>query len=136
MIALAERNAQQYQVAERANYVLGDARQMPFADGSFDAVFTNGSLHEWADPVAVFNEIHRVLRRKGLYCITDLRRDISIWAKMSIQLVIPSERKAGFTSSLQASYTVAEANSLVRGSSLRDSHVTNGFWTLLIRGEK
>ena len=49
---------------------------MPFDDSSFDAVISNGSLHEWEDSKRVFNEIYRVLRQGGRYCITDLRRDV------------------------------------------------------------
>ena len=57
MIALARKNATEYGLSERAEYYHGDAAKMPFEDGHFDAVFTNGSLHEWAHPDNIFNEI-------------------------------------------------------------------------------
>ena len=77
MIKLAEKNARDYGLAERTRYVEGNCLQMPFADSSFDVVFSNGSLHEWEEPIKVFHEINRVLRPEGLFCITDMRRDVN-----------------------------------------------------------
>jgi len=70
MIALAHKNAGEYGLEDRVRYVNASGSRMPFEDGSFDAVFTNGSLHEWADPRATFNEIWRVLRAGGRYFIS------------------------------------------------------------------
>jgi len=77
MITIAERNAKEYGLQNRANYVKGDAREMPFDDNTFDGAFTNGSLHEWSQPKKVLNEIHRVLKPRGRYLISDLRRDMN-----------------------------------------------------------
>jgi len=54
MITIAERNAKEYGLQNRANYVKGDAREMPFDDNTFDGAFTNGSLlaREWKPGVA------------------------------------------------------------------------------------
>jgi ubiquinone/menaquinone biosynthesis C-methylase UbiE len=50
MINLATKNAREYGLKDRVTYKLGNAAQMPFADNSFTAVFSNGSLHEWENP--------------------------------------------------------------------------------------
>ncbi|MDI9369389.1 MAG: class I SAM-dependent methyltransferase [Synergistaceae bacterium] len=42
MIEIAGRNAREYSLDGRAEYVLGNAMEMPFPDGSFDSVFSNG----------------------------------------------------------------------------------------------
>jgi len=76
MLALARKNAVEYGLSDRVQYYQGDAKKMPFEDGHFDAVFTNGSLHEWAHPDMIFNEIARVLKPGGRYVISDLRRDM------------------------------------------------------------
>jgi ubiquinone/menaquinone biosynthesis C-methylase UbiE len=76
MIALALKNASDYGLGDRVRYVQGNGSRMPFEDGSFDAVFTNGSLHEWADPRMTFNKICRVLRVGGQYFVSDLKRDM------------------------------------------------------------
>ena len=65
MISIAERNAEEYGLSERAEYVHSSGDEMPFDDEEFDAVFTNGSLHEWSDPQKTFNEIWRVLKNGG-----------------------------------------------------------------------
>jgi len=69
MIAVAERNAAEYGLSDRVEYVQSSGSRMPFDDDTFDAVFTNGSLHEWSDPQATFNEIWRVLKPAGKYLI-------------------------------------------------------------------
>ena len=48
MITIAQRNAEEYSLADRVEYVKGDARKMPFENSYFDVAFSNGSLHEWA----------------------------------------------------------------------------------------
>ncbi|MBN1109436.1 MAG: class I SAM-dependent methyltransferase, partial [Methanomassiliicoccales archaeon] len=57
MIDIARRNAVEYGLQERVRYAQGNAMEMPFPDGSFDLVFSNGSLHEWETPERVFGEI-------------------------------------------------------------------------------
>ena len=52
--------------AGRASFHLGSAERMPFADASFDRVFSIGVIHFWADPAASLAEVHRVLRPGGL----------------------------------------------------------------------
>jgi ubiquinone/menaquinone biosynthesis C-methylase UbiE len=46
-----------------------NAKQMPFVEESFDAVFTNGYLYEWGEPKVIFDEIYRVLKKGGLYYV-------------------------------------------------------------------
>ena len=72
MIKLAGKNAEEYGLSSRASYVMGDASNMPFSDNTFDAVFTNGSLHEGSQPEKRFNEIYRVLKPQSIYFISDL----------------------------------------------------------------
>jgi len=136
MIAVANKNAKEFGVDHRVEYVLGDAKQILFGDNTFDAVFTNGSLHEWSDPKAVFNAIHRVLKPGGHYCISDLRRDIALFAKVILQFAIPKERKQGFISSLNASYTQKELMALVHDTNLNSARVGIGLWTVAITGTK
>jgi len=136
MLTIAQRNASEFGVSQRVEYKLGNAKQLPFDDETFDAVFTNGSLHEWADPIVVFNEVHRVLKNGGRYCITDLRRDITLFARVVLHLVIPRERRDGFLSSLNASYTQKEILQMKRDTKLKDAQVRAEFWTVIINGQK
>lgn len=135
MIQYAEKNAVEYGI--KANYVLGNCMELPFEDESFDTVFSNGSLHEWENPIRSFNEIYRVLRTGGRYCITDLRRDVHPLKKaMIFSSTQPKEMRPGFLSSLNAAYTISEITELLRHTNLNKATVTADFFGLCIAGGK
>lgn len=135
MIRIARRNALDYGI--EAEYVEGNAMNMPFEDESFDCVISNDSLHEWEDPVRVFNEIHRVLRPGGLYCITDLRRDVAFWKKIMVFRSIETEAmKQGLSTSLAAAYVFPEIWGIMRRSKLKSASVKEDFFGLRITGKK
>lgn len=135
MIRFAEKNAAEYGIPAR--YVLGNCMEMPFADESFDTVISNGSLHEWGNPIRAFDEIYRVLRPGGRYCITDLRRDVHPLKKAMVYFSTrPKEMRPGLVTSLNAAYTVSEITELLRHSELRDASVAADFFGLCIAGEK
>ena len=50
----------------RLTYQTADAAQLPFPDGSFDAVIISNALHIMSDPDQVLREIRRVLTGDGL----------------------------------------------------------------------
>lgn len=137
MINLAKQNAQEYGLESRVQYVEGNAMQLPFTEDSFDGVFTNGSLHEWEDPLRVFNEINRVLKPGGSYCITDMRRDVNPLLKWLIYFSTkPKEIRPGFITSHNASYTIEEITIILNNSSLTNYGVKRDFFGLCITGEK
>ena len=49
-----------------------DPVELPFADDSFDTVLSCGVLEHVADPDASLDEIHRVLRPRGVFFVTNL----------------------------------------------------------------
>ena len=137
MIAIAERNAAEYDLENRVTYVQGDACVMPFDDDYFDGVFTNGSLHEWAHPEAIINEIARVLKPGGNYCISDLRRDMSSFIKWFMWFVTrPKEIRPGLLTSIQASYIVPEIESMLSKTQLKGWRVKGNIMGLVISGQK
>jgi ubiquinone/menaquinone biosynthesis C-methylase UbiE len=137
MIAMAESNARQYGLAQRVQYVCGNGQSLPFDEGTFDAVFSNGSLHEWAEPAGTFEEIHRVLKPGGRYFISDLRRDVCLPARWFLYLATsPREIRPGLTTSLNAAYTPAEAAALLLGTGLRDATVRKNLIGLQILGRR
>jgi ubiquinone/menaquinone biosynthesis C-methylase UbiE len=119
MLKRSRANAASEGLADRTEYVHGDACSMPFEDSLFDAVFASSGLHEWADPVAVFDEIARVLRPGGRYCITDMRRDMRAvlrWAMAA--LTRERTMRVGMLSSIAAAYTPSEIREIVSTSQL------------------
>lgn len=70
-------------------FVESEAERLPFADGSFDVVISNGVIDLIPDKDAVFAELHRVLALGGRIQIADVtiqnpvseegRRNIDLW---------------------------------------------------------
>jgi ubiquinone/menaquinone biosynthesis C-methylase UbiE len=136
MIRVAERNAGGYGLRGRVNYIQGSTMAIPFGDGSFDCVFSNGSLHEWENPVLAFGEIVRVLKSGGAFCVTDLRRDMSLAARLfALASARPKAIRPGFLTSLEASYTKGEIAGIL-GSAPIGAVVETGFMDLSITGKK
>jgi len=51
---------------ERGDFAISDCETLPFADDSFDVVYSNGVLHHTPDTAGAVREAHRVLRPGGL----------------------------------------------------------------------
>ena len=73
--AMTERNAVVEGVSDRVEVLDGDARELPFPDGSFDLVVSNLALHNIRDTderTVALREAVRVLRPGGRLRIVDL----------------------------------------------------------------
>jgi ubiquinone/menaquinone biosynthesis C-methylase UbiE len=73
MIGHAETAAHAAGLDGRVTFVVADAGDMPFPDGTFDLVVSSMSQHHWSDVPAVVREIRRVLRPSGHAWIYDAR---------------------------------------------------------------
>ena len=88
MLAKARAAAAEMGVSN-VEFVAGEAEQLPFADGSFDVVISNGVIDLIPDKDAVFSELRRVLAPGGRLQIADVtiqrpvseegRRNIDLW---------------------------------------------------------
>ena len=109
MIERAAANARASGLGERARYVLGSAAAAPFADVSFDAVFSSRSLHEWLDPRTALAELWRVLRPGGRFYLSDLRRDLSVSVgRFLTSVMTDAVVRESLAASIAAAYTRAE----------------------------
>lgn len=137
MQARAMHNAESYGLTERTEYHLGSGDRLPFADETFDAVFTNGSLHEWVNPRGTFNEIWRVLKPDGRYFISDLRRDMNPLVQGFLWLgTKPASIRPGLLTSIYAAYTPGELKEMLAGTHLTKSQVENNPVGISIYGLK
>ena len=83
------RDSAQAMGAENVEFREGEAEELPFSDGSFDVVISNGVIDLVPDKDAVFSELHRVLRPGGRLQLADVtiqqpvseegRRNIDLW---------------------------------------------------------
>jgi ubiquinone/menaquinone biosynthesis C-methylase UbiE len=74
MIGHATRRVETAGLGARTDLHVAAAEDLPFADGSFDAVVSTLSSHHWADPAAAVAEQARVLAPGGQLWVFDLRR--------------------------------------------------------------
>lgn len=75
-VEIAAENARKANV--KANFQLGNASAMPFADGSFDFIYCSAAFKNFSEPVKALDEMYRVLRSGGEAVIGDLRKDASL----------------------------------------------------------
>ena len=137
MQALAQRNARSYRLVERTEYRLGSCDHLPFDDNTYDAVFTSGSVHEWANPCGAFDEIWRVLKPGGRYFISDLRRDMNGLMHAFLWLSVrPTAMRPGLGTSVGAAYTPAELTALLTGTRLKDGKIAPNIIGLDVYGTK
>ena len=125
MISIARRNAEEYGLSERVEYLHGSGGELPFDDEKFDAVFTNGSLHEWSEPEKTVDEIWRVLKKEGRVFVSDLKRNMFFLVKWFLWLGIkPQEIRPGFITSVNAAYTSGELRELAKSTKLKNIMVS------------
>ncbi|GAA5101371.1 class I SAM-dependent methyltransferase [Nocardia iowensis] len=67
----------------RVGYLRGDARALPFADATFDAVCCFGALYLIPDPIAATREMIRVLAPGGRIAITTSYRADNTFGEVS-----------------------------------------------------
>ena len=138
MRKLAQKNIEVYGLESRVFVTLGDATKgFPFQNDSFDAVFTNGSLHEWSNPVHVFNEIARILRKDGRYFVSDLKRNTNRFIILIMKSMIKQRSmKHGMMTSIKAAYTKGELEDLLSRSNLSNYIVSENAFGITITGVK
>ncbi|SDZ93575.1 demethylmenaquinone methyltransferase / 2-methoxy-6-polyprenyl-1,4-benzoquinol methylase [Haloplanus vescus] len=60
-----EKAFEKFGKTDEVNFYRGDAERLPFADDSFDAVWSSGSIEYWPNPVDALAEFRRVVKPGG-----------------------------------------------------------------------
>lgn len=137
MLEISRRNSKEYGLENRAVYIKGDVHNIPVSDGSFDAIISNDSFHEWVDPVKALNESYRVLKPGGKLIISDLRRDMNPLLKGLIWVMCrPKALRPGWLTSIDASYTLTDLENILSKSDIRSWKVSLKAMRFFIRGSK
>lgn len=77
MLRIAEEHRAVSAHAGRVRFEVADAKDLPYADGEFDAVCSNTILHHISDPAPFLRECGRVLAPGGALLVRDLYRPAS-----------------------------------------------------------
>jgi SAM-dependent methyltransferase len=72
MVEIANALAARSCVADRVEFLVGEAASLPLSDASFDTVVSTFWLHHWASPADGLAEIYRVLRPGGVARVYDV----------------------------------------------------------------
>jgi ubiquinone/menaquinone biosynthesis C-methylase UbiE len=73
MVTVADRRAEQENLASRVTFTTADLADVPLPADSVDLVVSTASMHHWADVRAVIASLGRVLRPGGEMWIYDFR---------------------------------------------------------------
>ncbi|HUG20888.1 MAG TPA: class I SAM-dependent methyltransferase [Planctomycetaceae bacterium] len=137
MLTLAERNVTRAGLSDRISLRLCDSKQLPFADGQFDAVISNSIIHHIPEPIECLRETARVLAPGGLLFVRDLLRPASAEAVEGFVQQYAGEENPHsqqmFRQSLLAALTVDEVRNLLTELQLPSGWVkqtSDRHWTI------
>jgi ubiquinone/menaquinone biosynthesis C-methylase UbiE len=119
-LELARENARESGVSSRVSFEIGDAGDMSFENDMFDLAISSNTLHLVKNPVRMLDELQRVLKPKGVFLVSDLRRS---W------LGILSKH-------LRASYSPGEVKDLLGQSKLENWELRDYFFWLSISSKR
>jgi len=127
MLVVARETAARNGLSDRIKFQAGSADALPFADGSFDLVASNTSLHCWSDPVKVFNELARVTAPGGYCLIWDNRRANAANPFLKILggvMGMNKPQRSLWINACRSAYTTGEVKKLLKESALNGARVS------------
>jgi len=126
MVRMAASSAATQGLSARTTFLSGDAKKIPFADQTFDMVLSNSVLHHLANPVAMLDEMRRVMKPHGLALLRDLRRPGRLMFSWHVRWYgrhYSGLMKKLYTDSVRASYTGRELARMLHDSRLAAAQV-------------
>ena len=126
MLKIARDNTAGEELTERIEFREGKADVLPFKDNSYDLVISNASLHLWANPKKVLQEIGRVTMQGGYCLIWDNLRIpafYSLFRMVGWGMGMNKAQREMWLRAIKSSYTAGEAKDLLKPSALRHAGV-------------
>lgn len=119
MLALGESNVKRAGFERRIRLERVDAKQLPYADGSFQVVMSNSIVHHLPEPALGLAEAKRVVTEGGLLFIRDLLRpsdeqELDGLVALHAQGANDHQRTL-FADSLRAALTLEEIREIAAG---------------------
>ena len=74
LLAFANKMVRDNSMGERITFEKADVQEIPYEDDSFDALINLQMLHIVEDPIAMLDEMERVLTPDGVLLMADIRR--------------------------------------------------------------
>lgn len=140
MLQLGQRNVIEQGFERQIKLDQVDAKNLPYAAASFDAVISNSIIHHIPRPIEVLREMLRVLRLGGLLFVRDLLRPPDaeqIAAILSKHAAGTNDHQRQlFDQSLHAALTLEETATLLHELGLDPAGVaqtTDRHWTICAR---
>ncbi len=128
MLRLGQATRRRVSTLPAVQFVLADAKRTPFADETFDLIFSNSILHHVDNPVAFWKEAARVAKPAALLFVRDLLRPDSTEAAHDlVETYAPDEHpllKEDFFNSLLAAYTIEEVRDQIQMKAIQAPSVT------------
>ncbi|MBZ5536407.1 MAG: class I SAM-dependent methyltransferase [Acidobacteriia bacterium] len=123
-IASATEAAEREGLQGRVFFQATDLRRTKFKSEYFDGVLCLGILHQVEDPLALLNEIARVVKRDGALLVRDLRRPSRFslwWHSRWFGRKYPGWMRAAFHARVRAAYSYSEWQKFFQASDLHSS---------------
>jgi ubiquinone/menaquinone biosynthesis C-methylase UbiE len=119
---IARENSRREGVADRVTFAVANAERMDaIPDHHFDVVMSNQCLHYWPAPERVFNQIDRLLKPTGVFCLSADRRDMTFLGRVQYWLgrcSLSRRISQSWSRSVAGCLTVAEAAAALERSPL------------------
>ena len=109
LLDIARESARAVALNGRVKFEQTDVQRIPYEDDSFDVVINMNMVHLVENPVAMLNEIERILKPDGILFIADLKRS---WLSI-------------FEKEIKSSLALSEAEELIHRTNLRDGLFTS-----------
>lgn len=127
MLALARPKLPPLGLQQRIAFEQADVKQLPYADQSFDGVFSNTILHHIPEPVGFLRECARVFRPGGVLLVRDLCRpadEHAAWRLCDLHAAgATAQQRQLLFASLCAALTLDEARQCARDAGLGRAQV-------------
>jgi ubiquinone/menaquinone biosynthesis C-methylase UbiE len=142
VLEFAKQRVIEERMQEKIEFREGNAETLPFEDGSLDYIVSTLSLHHWADPPKVVEEIYRVLKKGGRILIFDFRRDARKFfyglLTFATKIVVPKPLKNinEPLGSLKAGYIASEISDIIAHCSFERFEIVPYLAWMFISSEK